>query len=242
MADGASSSAQRRPFRTRPAAGATSGVTVHVAGDQLKSIFVYVDELDGVAKKELKRDQGGTVTLVAESGQKFVAILVKTWFPAGTWFLTMGANGLIDSLECAYPPDMPGSVTDTLREHGRRENVIQWMHRKSDEQAIFKLVRASQGKRIRLVVSYAKSQKGNAKSLPEKFTPTDEHRSVLADEKVATIYLQFVEHFGHVEVDYKLAKDGLTDDEIAKVEKNRPPIIEITNIFTQGYSEFQAVA
>ena len=56
------------------------------------------------------------------------------------------------------------------------------------------------------------------------------------------MYLQFVEPFGKVPVDYRLARDGLSAKEIARVEQDRPPIIDITNLFVQALTEFEAAA
>jgi hypothetical protein len=222
----------------KPVGPKTQGTTVYLAPDPLRSIYVYVDATQEEAKQASENAQSGTVTFVTQGGRKLGAQLIRTWFPAGTWHGTLDATGNLSDVRCKFPADIDSKVVETLRERGTRENLIAWAQTADVLAQIDKLQKGSRGQTIRIVVAYSKAQGGDVKSLPEKLDLTAGDNTVLKDPRLAEMYLQFVEHFGKVRVDHALAVDGLTEQEIAQVESDRPNIIAITNLFVQGVAEF----
>jgi hypothetical protein len=214
--------------------------TLHLVLDPLQSIYVYADELLDPAKAQLKGKQGGSVTFVAQSGAKIAVVLLKTWFPAGTWSLEIGADGAIAGFKPLFPPDLPQAAIDAINRHGGKNDfVLQWKQNGEDAKAIKRMIASAAGKTIRLVVSFSKAKGGNPKSLPDRLALTAGDIGPLSDPALARMYLEFVEHWGEVKVDFKLADGGLTRGEIDQVEQNRPDIIAITDLFLQAFGEFK---
>jgi hypothetical protein len=113
-----------------------------------------------------------------------------------------------------------------------------------DGAVLIKIERAfdsSAGATVRIVVSYSKAATGNPTTLPDTIPLTDAQSDVLKDPAIARLYLQFVEHFGGLPVDYSLAEGGIDRAELDQIEKGRQPFIDITNLFTQCVGEFLAV-
>jgi hypothetical protein len=242
MADGAPTATAPKFSKTKPPQGAPadSTATLHLILDPLESIYVYADELLDPAKNALKNRQGGSVTFVTRNGSKVPVRLLKTWFPAGTWGIDIDSKGKIAKFKPLFPENVPQPVLDTINRHsGEKDFVLQWQQTRQDAAAIKALIAGAAGRTIRLVVSYSKAKGGNAKSLPDTLPLTASDISPLSDPTLAELYLQFVEHFGNIPVDFSLAKDGLTRAELDQVEKNRPAIIAITDLFLQGFGEFK---
>ncbi len=240
MGNGQQQATEKRRYVKQRPAGDIKGSTVHAAADKLRSIYIYVNEAESKAKDDFEKKQGGTVTFVGANGNKLTALLIKAYFPAGTWYAKLSDEQVLDELTCAYPPDQDQKVIDTLHERAKTELLITWAQRAGALRQIERLLRASLGLTIRIVVSYERAVEGNPKSLPEKLPVTAGDNSVLADPEVAMLYLLFVEHFGRVPIDTSLARGGLTEKEIAQVEQDRPQIIEITDLFVQAFTEFQS--
>jgi hypothetical protein len=240
MPDGSGAANQQgRKFKTVKPTGATVGPTVHVEPAPLKSIFIRVDAPPATAERELKAGRGGTVIFTSVSGEAVSAVLLKTWFPAGTWDVIVDSQTLVkaESIKCEFPKDLDPAIVERLK--AVEDKVLAWAGVPSaDLAAINRMIKSATGKHARIVVSYAAGRSGNAKSRTDKVELSDANTKVLADEAVAELYLQFVEHFGGVKVDFGLARGGLTPEEIKEVEQSRPAIIEITNLFTQGFAEF----
>ncbi len=233
--------AEKTRFRKVAPAGDKRGPTTHVAPDFLRSIYIYVNEAPN------SDAQGGSVTFVGDKGGKLFAVLKHTYFPAGTWHADVLATLKLANLEAKFPPDIDQSLVDTLNSHADKDLVIAWKGRGKNKEealkglkAIDRQLRASAGRRIRIVVSYTKVKSGNPRSLPESLPLTEGDNTVLKDPELARMYLLFVEHFGKIKPDFSLAEGGLTADEIEQVEDGRPDIIAITNLFVQAFAEFEA--
>lgn len=226
-------------FTPMPPFGTPRGPTVYATQDPLRSIFAYIDEYSGPEGKRL----AGSIAFRSAANKRETATLAACWFPPGAWGISTDTEGEImpDSVQWLYPPNRtPAQVKEVLRRAGQQKMLL-WI---SEDAAALKrideMVRAAAYQFIRVVVAYQKHKSGNSESLPLQ-RPTDADVGVLADPEVALVYLQFVEHFGKVSVDLALAKDGLTRVELDQVEQDRPPIIEITNLFTQAAAEFLGV-
>ncbi|MGC4088517.1 MAG: hypothetical protein QM756_11595 [Polyangiaceae bacterium] len=205
----------------------------------MQSIYVYADELKDPAQKAIKNKQGGTVTFVTKSGSKHAVRLIRVWFPAGTWAVEIGGPLGIKSFKPLFPPDVPQSVIDSLNQHtGAKDPLLSWQQKPEDAKILKRMVEGSVGTTIRVVVSYSKGSGGNAQSLPDKLPLTAADISPLTDPALALMYLQFVEHFGGTRPDFRLAEGGLTRAELDLVEQNRPDLIAITDLFLQGFGEF----
>jgi hypothetical protein len=214
------------------------GKTLHLS-PALKSIYIYVDEyIDDGKKKSM-----GSVTFVTVNGKKEYADLARNWFPPGVWEVQFDNQG--NSTEYHYysaPKHIDASKIALIEEKAKTDSfLIASYSSKKQKERILRLLETARNSTIRLYIGYERHSEGNIISLSEKLPLTDDNTSVLADEAIAKIYLQFVEHFGQVKVDYGLANGGLTSQELSVIENNDPKIINITNLFTQGYSEFSAI-
>lgn len=236
MGDNDASEARFKPV---PAFGTPRGPTVHVAQNPLTAIFAYVDEYNGPEGKRLV----GSISFVPESGPSVGATLAACWFPPGTWFVTLDPNGEIieDSVDWRFPPGGTAAQVREVLARAGQQQLLYWISKDPAAlQKIEEMVSAAAYRSVRVVVAYSKHPNGNSRSLPN-VRPTSADVEVLSDPAIAVVYLQFVEHFGKVPVNMALAKDGLTRVELDQVEQDRPPIIEITNLFTQAAAEFNQV-
>lgn len=227
-------------FTKTPPKGETQGTTVGVAADAVKSIYVYLNESETTANDDFDDKQGGTVSFVGSVRPHPVAVLTRVWFPAGVWHVTLDAQGAVADLKCEVPKDIDQELIDALKEHSKREQLIQWAQKKDVLDRIDRMLAAARGKTFRVTVSYTKDPKGNSKSLPQTLPLTRGDNSLLANPEVARMYLLFVEHFGRVPVDLGIALDGLTETEVATIEGGKQEIIDITNLFIQILTEFNA--
>lgn len=216
----------------------------------LKEIFVYYDPLDG-GGPEHKR---GYVRFYPTSEHRPVAQLVFSWFPPGTWRVKLSE------------PDQSGAIYATSIEPGwtnagekvvaafqerlkSLDLAIGWeftdlpKSKKSiamQKAEVTEAVRsaAEKGREILLKVAYDRSD-GDVGSLL-KSEPVHGDKNYLLDEPLARIFLEFVEHFGNIEVDHSLARGGLTEEKLKKLGEPNPAVVEaIANLFTQGYGEFE---
>jgi hypothetical protein len=214
---------------------------VHVAPNLLVSIYLYVAEAPD-------KKQGGSVTFVGEHGKLF-ASLRRTHLPAGTWNAKLSEKSKLSDLVCAFPKDLDPALLDAVKKRADKELIITWGINSKDKskvaaqlKEIDRMLRDSVGRTLRIVVAYTRAATGNSRTLTDSVPLTAGDNTVLKDPNLAVMYLQFVEHFGKVPVDFTLATDGLTAEEIAAVEQDRPPIIDITNLFVQCVTEFNVAS
>ena len=233
MGDTASKSLTSRKPR-----GPRKGTTVYLT-DPLSSIYVYVNVTEDEAQAVLAKSQRGTVTFSTTSGRHIYGTVRRCTFPAGTWQATIGAlgdNGYgITNVVNKYPPELDPALVARL--NGQVQ--LSWITTDEDAKNMQDLMKGSEGKNVRIVIAYSRAATGNSRTLSESIPLVQGNNGVLAEPALAEMYLQFVEHFGRVPVDFNLAKDGLTQEEIAQVEQDRPEIINITNLFVAGATDFQ---
>ena len=227
-----------KPLTSRKAHGPRKGPTVYLT-DPLSSIYVYVNVTEDEAQAVLAKSQRGTVTFTTTSGRHIYGTVRRCTFPAGTWKATVGAlgdNGYgITDVVNMYPPELDPDLVARL--NGQVQ--LSWITADEDAKKMRDLMKGSEGQKVRIVIAYSRTATGNSRTLSETIPLVQGNNSVLADPFLAEMYLQFVEHFGHVTVDFNLAKDGLTQEEIEWVEEDRPEIINITNLFVAGATDFQ---
>jgi hypothetical protein len=216
----------------------------------LKEIFVYYDPLDD-GGPEHKR---GYVRFYPASEHRPIAQLVYSWFPPGTWkvkFSEPNQSGAFyaTSIEPGWT-NADEKVVAAFKERLKSLDLaIGWeftslpKSKKSiamQKAEVTEAVRsaAEKGREVLLKVAYDRSD-GDIRSLLTS-EPVHGDASYLLDEPLARIFLEFVEHFGNIEVDHGLARGGLTDEKLKKVREPNPAVVDaITNLFTQGYGEFE---
>jgi hypothetical protein len=225
-------------LKPRKPHGPRKGSTVYLT-DPLTSIYAYVNINEDEVEGALAKDQKGTVTFVTASGRKAYAVLVRCTFPAGTWQATVGKSVenryVLTDIVCKYPPVVDAGLVERLNGLGE----LIWGARDEEADKIDAMMAAREGRNLRIVIAYSRAATGNAQTLSESIPLTAGDNKVLKDPALAEMYLQFVEHFGRVPVDFSLADDGLTQAEIEQVEQDRPEIIDITNLFVAGAADFQ---
>lgn len=249
MGDGQTAQPDRR-LKTTPVSGPVRGPTLQASFDKLRSIYVYTNELKGAAQNA-RQGKGGTVAFVTTSNRKLVAIMGRTYFPAGTFEAVLDQREAdqrptISHLKAIFPPDLDPNVVKALQAIlDSSTNVLTWAPPEDNPGVMDEILRvfdASGGSTLRIVVSYSKAQSGNPPRLQDQEPLTDANADVLSDPEIARLYLEFMQHFGQVPVDYSLAEDGLTREELDTIEQGKQPRIDITNLFTQCVAEFRAAA
>ncbi len=215
----------------------------------LKEIFVYYDPLDD-GGPEHKR---GYVRFYPTSDHRPVAQLVYSWFPPGTWKVKLSEpdqSGAIyaSSIEPAWTNADERVVAALKNRLKSLDLAIGWQFTKlprskksiaMQKAEVTEAVRSSaeKGREILLKVAYDRDD-GDIRGLHIS-EPVHGDASCLLDERLARIFLEFVEHFGNIEVDHRLATGGLTEEKLKTVREPNPAVVEaITNLFTQGYGEF----
>lgn len=244
-----SSRTPRSQLHPRSAKGPAREVTVHL-GEVISTVHIYVTPADAPRKAGKGRPIRGLVSFETSAKQKFVANLLECWIPAGTWKLRPSKKReagsdvevLAPQLELLWAQD-----PEAARAAGRAAvaNGVLWLSQPDSDADLKTLGRlfensAESGQPILLIVSYARGEYANASSRKKVQSLTEAHAHVLLDEQVAEIYLQFLEHFGDVRVNHILARGGLTQQKLVAAHKNVRRLVELTNLFTQGYAEFQA--
>ena len=236
--------------------------TRHYALEHLKEIHLYLDEPADTAKKEVAGEPW-SVEYVTSLKRRVRGRVKRNWFPAGKWEVTTEPwltleNGrwtiLVDErvatslgyIKYKYlsRQGLGEALIETLRERERHTSLLSLDFDGEDGRTVRRLIEGTYGVPVTLEVSYAKMGGGSAESLEEISPLTDEHVDVLANEAVARLFLQFLEHFGEMPVDYQTAQGGLSREELEQLMDGHPgrgnDIERFANLFTQGYAEFQA--
>jgi hypothetical protein len=216
----------------------------------LKEIFVYYDPLDDGGPEHRR----GYVRFYPTSEHRPIAQLVYSWFPPGTWnvkFSEPDQSGAVyaTSIEPGWT-NADEKVVAAFKERLKSLDLaIGWEFTKlpkskkniaMQKAEVTEAVRsaAEKGREVLLKVAYDRSD-GDIRSLLTS-EPVHGDASYLLDEPLARIFLEFVEHFGNIQVDHGLAGGGLTDEKLKKVREPNPAVVDaITNLFTQGYGEFE---
>ncbi len=224
---------------------------IHLRPDvgPLKEIFVYYDPLE----KRGPEHKRGYVRFYPTSEHRPVAQLVYSWFPPGTWKIKLSEpdqSGTIyaTSVEPTWS-NVHETVVAALQDRLKSLDLaIMWQfgnlpHSKKNiawqKAEVTEAVRsaAEKGREILLKVAYDRDD-GDIRGLHIS-EPVHSDPSYLLDEPLARLFLEFVEHFGNIEVDHSLATGGLTEEKLQKLRESSPAVVDtITNLFTQGYGEF----
>ncbi len=236
--------------------------TRYYALEHLKEIHLYLDEPADTAKKEVA-GEAWSVEYVTSLKRRVRGRVKRNWFPAGKWEVTTEPwltfeNGrwtiLVDQrvatslgyirYKSLSPQGLDQALGDTLRERETHTSLLSLDFEGDDGMTVRRLIEGTYGVPVVLEVSYAKTGGGSAESLEEISPLTDEHVDLLADEATARLFLQFLEHFGDIPVDYRTAQGGLSREELEQLMDAHPgrgnDIERFANLFTQGYAEFQA--
>jgi hypothetical protein len=232
--------------------------------EHIKEIHLYLDEQGDTARKEAA-GEAWSVEYVSSLNKRFRGRVKRNWFPVGTWEVTPQHStryengrwtlilshkvptslGYID-FKCLSPAEPDQALIDTLHEREKTTSLLELDLQGEDGWTVRRLIEGTHGGPLRLEVSYAKSGGGSTGNLDAQTGLTDEHLDVLADEAVARLFLQFLEHFGDMEVDYRTAREGLSREELDQlIESHADRANEIegfANLFTQGYAEFHAAS
>jgi hypothetical protein len=232
--------------------------------EHIKEVHLYLDEQGDIARKEAA-GEAWSAEYVSSLNNRFRGRVKRNWFPVGTWELipqhsTKYENGrwtLILShkvptslgyidFKRLSPAEPDQALIDTLHEREKTTSLLELDFQGEEGWTVQRLIEGTHGGPLTLEVSYAKSGRGSTGNLDAQEDLTDEHLHVLADEAVARLFLQFLEHFGDMEVDYQLAKGGLSMEELDRLMEAQPDraneIERFANLFAQGYSEFEAAS
>jgi hypothetical protein len=216
--------------------------------ERLEKIFLYFEDPPDVFHDSALHI-GGTIRFYSTSGSPpLEAALLFTWFPSGRWMITPSRSdgdihllGSVRKVWSGADPTILAAFDDREKQGSR---LIQWEFVKDPEantKRLNALLRATVNHPIKLAVVHHPID-GHAKAL-DSAQPFIGDSRVLLDERVAEIFLELVEHFGNLEVDYGLARGGLTEEKLKKVAEPKPALVDaITERFTQGYVEFATAA
>jgi hypothetical protein len=237
-------------------------VVRHYALEHLKSIHLYLDEPVETARKEVA-GEALSVEYVTSLKRRFRGRVRRNWFPVGTWELTtettkkyengrwvLVLRGKIPTslgymeFKCLSPRDPDQALIDTLRERETHTSLLELDFTGEEGWTVRRLIEGTHGVPVTFEVSYAKVGGGSVESLEEVTPLTDDDLDALADEALARLFLQFLEHFGEVRVDYEIAQGGLSREELEQLMEGHADrandIERFANLFTQGYAEFEA--
>jgi hypothetical protein len=165
-----------------------------------------------------------------------------TWWPVSTAEHNENFADLEATVELASTELVEQKVLDSFMQRVKSgTSLLQWhMEDVAKFRELLSMLDSSIDAPILVHVEYGQNN-GNRQIRSHQASIAG-NQSLLSNEKLARLCLQFVEHFGNVTVDHSLAEGGLTADEIEKVKKPNPEVVtNIIDLFTQGYIEFQQV-
>lgn len=230
-----------------------SGAQAHLAPKvpPVSRIYVYYEGA-GEGAEELRTYESGAVDFVMESGPPLRLALISTWLPPGAWRTKtskvesdskLKKEKVVVSLLEAGWTDSDSSIIDALKKRlAKEDDWLTFQFATAEERLkIRAALRAAIGKEILVTVSHHVAD-GDIKGQKHREPLAGDYR-VLADEALASMFLEFLEHFGNLEVDHSLAKGGLSEEELQKVSTPNPTLVKtIADTFTQGYLEFKAAS
>ena len=227
----------------------SSGAQVHLASKvpPVTRIYVYYEGA-GEGAAEPRTYENGAVDFVMESGPPLRLALISTWLPPGAWRMKTSKvesdsrlqKEKIVSLPESGWTDADASIIDALKERLAKEDWLTIQFATAEERVkVRAALKAAIGKEILVTVAHHAAD-GDIKSQRHREPLAGDYR-LLSDEALASMFLEFLEHFGNLGVDHSLAKGGLSEEELQRLSAPNPTLVKtIADTFTQGYLEFKA--